>query len=216
MNAQAQEFDTWNKNEWEQCLHRVFPKAIPSSAYWTDTGAIVAVLNQFCAENVNHTHLPDGGGMDIIKVARGREDNCLELHDAPSCAFVCRPLSLTFEHFPTSPWNSFFLLDTARLPPSGVYPELTLQHEELLELPDGEYVERSHLDAGFFGHDEDGCTKPIPDPHRLVTRYFTGKFLMVAKRSLWNLDSSTYDGRHSRMDAATIRAAIAAAIHPTA
>ena len=38
---------------------------------------------------------------------------------------------------------------------------------------------------------------------------------MGTKRSLWNLDSSTYDGRHSRMDAAAIRGAIAATIRPT-
>ena len=211
MILEAENFDAWNKDQWEQCLVRVFPTAIPTSASWTDMDAIVAVLNQFCAESVNHTHLPDGGGMDILKVARAREDNCLELHDAPSCAFICRPSILALEHFPESPWNSFFLLETAPLKPSGVYERHPRPYEELLELPGGEYVERSCLDAGYIGHDESGDEIPIPDPHRLVTRFFSGKFLMVAKASLWNQDSATYDGRHSQMTPAAIRGVIAAA-----
>jgi serine/threonine-protein kinase len=213
MSALTENFDAWNKNKWHESLARAFPGAIPTSASWTGIDAIVAVLTPFCVRDLNHTLLPGGGGMDIIEVARGRETDSLELRDSPSSAFICQPASLAFEHFPDSPWNSFFLLAAAPLEPSGIYDELRRPYEELLELPSGDYVERSYLDAGYIGHDESGSEIPIPDPHRLVTRFLSGKFLMIAKRSLWNSDSATYDGRHNQMSAATIRTHIAAAMH---
>jgi serine/threonine-protein kinase len=213
MSPEIEKFDAWNKQIWHQTLAKAFPAAIPTSASWTDLDAMVAILTPFCPPNVNHTHLPGGGGQDIIKVAPGREPSTLDLYDAPSCAFICRPATLTLEHFPDSVWNSFFLLETAPLQPSGVYEGHPRPYEELLELPDGEYLERSCLDAGHIGHDESGDEIPIPDPHRLVTRFFSGKFLMVAKASLWNHDSATYDGRHNQMTPAAIRTVIAAAIH---
>jgi serine/threonine-protein kinase len=212
MSPEIAKFDAWNKGQWHQALTKAFPAAIPTSASWTDLDAMVAILTPFCPPNVNHTHLPGGGGMDIIEVAPGREATTLELRDAPSCAFICRPATLALEHFPDSPWNSFFLLETAPLKASGIYERHPRPYEELLELPDGEYLERSCIDAGYIGHDEAGHEIPIPDPHRLVTRFFSGKFLMVAKSSLWNHDSATYDGRHNQMTAAAIRAIIAAAI----
>ena len=149
--------------------------------------------------------------MDVVSV--GREPGCIELRPSRGVAYVCRPRILYFEHIPAAPWNSFFLLEAAELAPSRVYDDLSYQHEELLELPDGQYHDRSHLDQGILGYDDAGDEIPIPDPHRLVVRYFSGKFLVVAKRSLWNRTSATYDGRHANLSLQEIRRQIEEALH---
>jgi hypothetical protein len=210
--ARMSDFDSENKSRWEAALHTAFPQGIPQSASWTQRDAIVDALGPFCAKNLNHTMLPRGGGQDMDEVTYSREPGCIEFRPDPSVAYVCRPGVLYFENIAASPWNSFFLLDTASLSPSGVYEEGTRAHEEVLELPDGEYVNRSHLDEGSLGYDGNDRDIPIPDPHRLVVRILAGKLLIVAKRSLWNRVSQTYDGRHNTMSAAEIRAEIEAAL----
>ena len=206
------DFDSENKSRWEAALHTAFPQGIPQSASWNQRDAIVDVLRPFCAKSLNHAMLPRGGGQDMAAVTYSREPGCIEFRPDPSVAYVCRPAVLSFEHITSSPWNSFFLLNTASLAPSGVYEEREREYEEVLELPDGEYLNRSHLDQGSLGYDESDRDIPIPDPHRLVVRILDGKLLFVAKRSLWNTVSQTYDGRHNTMSAAEIRTEIEAAL----
>jgi len=210
----SDEFDKKNKAQWEAALVSAFPEGIPQSASWTDLGQMISILNHFCAKDLNNTMLALRGGMSIQKVARSKEAGCIELQPTPGSAYVSRPDTLHFEHISNSPWNSFFLLSTQELQPSDVYAGRVSDYEELLELPDGEYLDRSHLDQGSLGYDESGADIPIPDPHRLVVRYFSGKFLIVAKRSLWNLTTSTYDGRHAKMTPAEIRQQIESALSP--
>lgn len=102
----------------------------------------------------------------------------------------------------------FLLLSTQALEPSGVYESVSSEYEEVLELPDGCYLNRSHFDEDSLGYDEEGDEMPIPEPHRLVCRFLSGKFHFVAKRSCWNRDTATYDGRHSKMTPSQIRSRI--------
>ena len=147
--------------------------------------------------------------MDIIKATASKEEGCLELRTSESTAYVCRPDKLIIEYFADSPWNTFLLLSTKPLAPSGEYDDLGDDEvEELLELPDGTYMPRTFLDAGYIGHDERGCEIPVPKKSRLICRYPNGQFLMVAKRSYWNRIGDTYDGRHNTLSSAKIRAAI--------
>jgi|SRR5579864_6715372 len=208
-----------NKAHWEAALHAAFPDGIPRSACWTDLGDVIHMLTPFCAANLNHTMLPDGGGQDMVEVASSSEPDCIELRPGPNVAYICRPSQLYFEYFVNAPRESFFLLETLPIAPSGVYESLASVREELLELPDGQYSSRVYLDEGYIGHDESGNEIPIPDPHRLVVRHLTaGKFLLVAKSSLWNGTLGTYDGRHSQLTHVEIRAQIEVALersHPS-
>jgi serine/threonine-protein kinase len=205
------DFNDWNKREWAIAIKTAFPKGIPSTARFTEFNQLVAILEPFCKLNLNHTMLPDGGGMDIVRAEAGREDGCIDLWEGPRAAFVCRPSQLIFEYIVESPADSFLLLETAELRPSGIYEDLSGPQEELVELADGTYHHRSCWDGSCIGRDENGDEIPLPQNARLVFRYLTGKFLFVAKASAWNLNTGTQDayaGRHSRMSAREIREAI--------
>ena len=205
----CEDFDTRNKADWAAAIHQAFGPAPPRSAQWTDLDAMLHVLSPFMEQNLNHTMLPGSGGLDMESIARSPEPGCLEFCPGDRLADMFRPSVLFFEHFPEYPWNSFFLLETQPLRPCGLYGESNLEYEEVVELSPGEYIDRSHHDTGVLDYDEDGRKIPLPRTSRVVSRHMRGKFLIVAKRSIWNLMSSTYDGRHGRMTAQQIRNAIA-------
>lgn len=204
----SDEFDVRNKREWETAIRETFSKGIPQSAEFKQLEEIVRALQPFCKNNLNHTMLADGGGMDIIKVESGREEGCIDLWPSVRSTYVCKPSRLIFEYLPNSPLNSFLLLETNALQPSGIYEELPRPYEELVELNDGSFHDRSCWDQSSIGHDENGHEIPLPKDARLTCRFLSGKFLFVAKASRWNSDSATYDGRHSKMTAQQIRHAI--------
>ena len=208
----SHEFDSENKANWKASLAAAFPTGIPKSASWTDLNAIISILSKFCAQDLNHAMLPCGGGIDVVNLAPSKETGCIELQNSSEVAYVCQPHTLSFEHISGSPVNSFFVLSTQEIQPSGVYHEMSGQYEELLELPDGEYRNRSALDEGHLGYDKSDAEIPIPDPHRLIIRFLSGAFLIVAKRSLWNRTTATYDGRHAEMTPIQIRQQIESAL----
>lgn len=205
-------FEIENARRWSEALKATFPKNVPASAAWTDPREMVHVLSPFCGQAVNHTMLPRSGGMDILKISYDDAKGLIELWPNARVAYVARPQTLEFRHVEASPVDSFFMLTNASLDPSGVYEDFTGNYEEILELPDGEQMDRSHLDLGYIGHTENGEEIPLPDEYRLVCRYLDGKFLMVAKSSLWNRVTATYDGRHNKLSADEIQKQLADAL----
>jgi serine/threonine-protein kinase len=204
----SDEFDTRNRAQWAAAIEQTFGDNPPRSAQWSDVDSIVRVLMRFMGQNLNHTMMPGGGGLDMEAIARSVEPGCVEFSPADRMANVFRPGVVYFEHFPESPWNSFFLVETRTLEPFGVYEESSGEYEEVVELSPGEYVDRSHHDTGILDYDEQGNEIPLPPSARSVGRHFKGKFLVVAKQSIWNRASVTYDGRHNGMTAKEIRALI--------
>jgi serine/threonine-protein kinase len=153
--------------------------------------------------------------MDIVSAKYNAKQGLLELAIAANSIYQCGLTAVEFEFIAESPGDSFFLLTTGGVKPSGIYEKDDGESEELLELPGGKLVKHSILDHGYYGHDERGIEKPIPRPWRSISRYFAGKFLLVCKASAWNLTPATYDARHNQMTAAQIRAMIEAAVVPT-
>jgi hypothetical protein len=201
------DFDSKNKTAWSNNISTLFGTVPPLSACWEQLDDFCQVLNLFMGPNLNHTLLPHSGGLDMEVINMSHEPRCIELRPGSGIAYVSRPDKLYFEHFPDSSWNSFFLLELAPLQPCGVYePEPNeAMSEEVLELTPFNYVERHHLDEGHLGYNENGDEIPLPETKKVVVRCFEGKILIVAKRSYWNLDTSTYDGRHNRMTNRQIR-----------
>ena len=202
------DFDTQNRTNWAAAITTAFALAPPRSAQWADLDAMLQVLAPFMGPELNHTMLPGGGGLDMDSVAISPEHGCIEFCAGPRMADMCRPATLFFEHFPESQWNSFFLLDTNLLSPCGVYADTSGVYESVVEVSPGNYIDRSHWDSGILEYDEDGQEIPLPETSRIVCRRLQGKFLIVAKRSIWNRETSTYDGRHSQMTAQQIRVQI--------
>ncbi len=198
-------FEIENARRWDEALKATFPKGIPLSAGWTDPREMVRILSPFCGPAINHTMLPRSGGMDILKVSYDAGKRLIELWPSKKSPYVARPQQLEFRHVASSPVDSFFLLTNAPLEPSGVYKGLAEKYEEIVELPDGQQMDRSHWDSGCIGYTENGEEIPLPDKSRLICRYLDGKFLMVAKASRWNRTNATYDGRHNKLSADEIQ-----------
>ena len=168
---------------------------------------MLLVLAPFMGHDLNYTMVPTGGGFDAVSVGRSPEPGCLELLSPDGLAEMFRPATLFFEYFPDSEWNSFFLIETHQLEPCGVYREGNWGCEEVVEISPGKYVHPSHQETGVVC-DEEGRDIPLPRASRIVTRHMRGKFIIVAKRSIWNAEPTNADGRHSRMTAQQIRTQI--------
>jgi hypothetical protein len=148
---------------------------------------------------------PDGGGLDLRDAQFAAETGCA-LIDA-QLNYIVRPKTLHFEHFPDFPDWSYFYLETAPLPLSGVHetPPSSRSYEELVEVTPGTYVSRAGWDDGMVNLG-DGET-PAPATARLVGRYLGGSFLIVSKASMYN-QIDDYSGSHNRVSPAQFRKTI--------
>jgi hypothetical protein len=199
------EFHEKAAQRWRSAIVAQFGAIVPKSARWENLQQIIEVLRKVVEKTNNHALLPRGGGMDLLSVRSSHESGCIELSVAEREVYVVRPKRLIFEHIEHSPKDSFFLLELDTLAPSGIYGNLGLDYEELVELPAVGYVEREVWDRGYTGYDESGHEIPIPDEARLVVRDLKRKVMLVSKGSLCNSIPETYDGRHSNMTADQIR-----------
>ncbi|MDQ8919319.1 hypothetical protein RFH39_14810 [Acinetobacter baumannii] len=84
---------------------------------------------------------------------------------------------------------------------TGVYGDYDsiAPYEELVEIEPTNYIERHHWDYNEYNGEE------LPDEARLVCRYFEGSFVIYSTRSIYNLVSDTYDGRHNQMTESEFR-----------
>jgi serine/threonine-protein kinase len=194
-------FQKRNHQEWRHAQKKIFPIATPSRAEWCDAETIVSILNTVGPKtNLNHLFFPSGGGLDLESaVISLREPDCIELI-TNGLVSLLKPKSLLFESFGAGEEWDYFRLECARLNPSGVYPTSSMRkYEEVLDLGDGRYVNRAHWDDGEY----DG--ESLTESAAPVTRYFEGAFVIFQKTSTYNNIPSTYDGRHSNMDAQEFR-----------
>ena len=191
------DFKKNNRKDWIKALGSVLPAVIPESARWTSLEDIIRVISAVAKPNLNHTLFPTGGGLDLTGIRASDEPGCVELM-VDKVAYIVRPVALTFHFVRDYPAESYFRLETEGLAPSGVYPGLTGDYEEVVRLGPNQYHDRSAWDEQNLGESDEGII-PLPKGSRLVLRYFRGAFLIVAKGSLYNSISATYDGRHNKM-----------------
>ena len=196
------EFHAENLRRWITSVRKVVPGGIPRRS-WSRPSQIIENLAPFMGQNLNHAHLPSGGGHDFLSVGLSAELGCLELRISRGLAYVVRPKRLTLEIIEAQPGESFLLLELGELerkeayvPSEGVDADIAARvgaSEELTELAPGSYVPRWHWDEN---EGPDG--EPLPDDARLVVRWMGGQMLLVAKGSVWNGDPRTYRGLHSK------------------
>ena len=198
----TKDFHSANLQQWFEIQTKLFPMTIPSRVIWDDINDIVKILKVVCSfNNLNHMFFPISGGLDLEDVRLAHEEGCIEL-DSQSIHIV-KPKRLLFESFGYNhEWN-YFRLETEELKPSGVYEtedgeepyERSHDEEAVSELSPGQYYPYYIMEDSSYYKDD----YPITDFSRHITRGFRGSFVIFCKRSPYNLDVSTYDGRHNKM-----------------
>jgi len=201
--ALSKSWDKHNPLQWKEACSRLFPVAVPARAKWTGVDEIATALDVIGhIPNLNHLFFPDGGGLDFNHVTKSqREPGCIELH--MEYTVLVKPLHLYFESFGNETQWNYFRLECAELSPSEVYDNYDDQEsEELTDLGDGRYVNRSVWDDDSY----EGA--PLRPDARVIVRYFGGAFVIFQKTSQYNhgggkLDG--YDGKHNLMTSDAFR-----------
>lgn len=182
--------------EWGHIQRLLFPKQPPHRAIWDDPSTIARILEMtISTRNLNHMFLPEGGGLDL-NGACFVEPDLLEL-DIGGITHLLRPLFLEVVFWKKAPEWSYFWLELSSLGASGIYEDSDgeFSYEEVVELPDGKLLPRWCWDEGAY-EDGHGTEVDLPEGSRLIVRQLHGAMVAFAKRSPYNADVSTYDGRH--------------------
>jgi serine/threonine protein kinase len=209
----SKNFHSRNQEQWFEIQSKLFPAFMPSRVVWESLSDIVNVLKLVCKyDSLNHLFFPDGGGLDLIDAALATEKGCIELNF--QSIHIVRPKRLLFESFEYNPEWNYFRLEADDLLPVGKdlikkfkknentniedtnsEDELEYSYEALSELSPGEYYNYEILADKSYYQDDYFFTSFS----RHVKRWNAGSFVIFGKRSLYNLISSTYDGRHNAM-----------------
>lgn len=201
----AEDFHERNQEQWFEIQTKLFPTSIPKRVVWEDINDIIKVLKVVCTyDNLNHLFMPSGGGLDLEDVRVSHEDGCIELDF--QLIDIVKPKRLLFESFGYDhEWN-YFRLEADELEPSGVYEvekgeepyEKTHDREEVTQIYPGQYEDYNYLENSSYREQED-YEYESPKGMKHVTRWFRGSFVIFCKRSVYNRNPSTYDGRHNKM-----------------
>lgn len=201
----SEDFHRRNQQQWFEIQTRLFPASIPTRVIWEDINDIIKVLKIVCSfEALNHLFFPDGGGLDLEDVRISHEAECIELDF--QLIEIVKPKRLIFESFGFNPEWNYFRLETNELEPSGAnetkegdkpYNEKH-DHELVTQVYPGHYEHYQYLENSYY-RAQDDPEYERPEGMRQVTRRFRGSFVIFNKRSVYNLTSSTYDGRHNTM-----------------
>lgn len=201
----SRDFHTRNLIEWSELTHKLFPLGAPTRTTWTNIDSICLVLAEISkVKALNHMFYPTGGGNTITGVSRAAERAMIALHVGGKTAEILKPAKLTYESFDSDASWSYFRLEAAPVPPTGIKNSLGMGglSEELTEIAPGSYEPFS-----CWQYDEING-EPLPESARPVSRFLSGTFVFFSTRSAYNGDPSTYDARHNKMSEEEFRSYI--------
>ena len=192
------------KEEWIGILNKIFPIGIPKHCEWIKLEDIISILNTIGSiKNSNHMFYPSGGGLDVLSSKLSTESNCIEIFTGRTD--ILKPMRMTFESFEDPIWN-YFRIENFDLDPTGIYKEKIDDFEELVEIEPRKYINRSHWDIDEYKGQK------LPKSSRIIIRHLKGSFVIFAKSSFYNMNTSTYDARHNKMSSNEFREHIENAI----
>lgn len=172
--------------EWEFYLRDIIPYTLPEEISWTNQEDIIGILNMMSHTNLNHMFFPSGGGMDLIGCVESNQMDFIELD--VGYTLKLKPKRLTLNTFKASfDWNYFYLEVEDIEPPITINSssERKMFKMELIEITPGEYVFEDGINQNSIG--------------RRLSLQLSGGFVLFAKGSSYNWDSSTYDARHNQV-----------------
>ncbi len=203
--SHEQEFLNSTIEGWRNVIRELIPGSASTSTTWKTSDEILSVLKHIGkVANANYLFFPRMGGLKLTGAVESMEEGCLDLLLGSSIATL-KPSVLTLEVFPENLSESFFRLESMPLTPPHVYGSLASPCEELVRLPDGTYLSRNGWDDQFMSQDNGGNVIPFPPGSKVIFRFTEGVFVIFGSGSIYNQDSSTTDGRHSKMTAEEFR-----------
>jgi len=194
-----QDYIKANREKWKFVQKKIFPKGQPERAIWTNIKKIINILNLLSENNLNHTFLPGGGGLDLNGAKNSIEKDCIELN-LQGVAYIIKPKCLIFEGFYGYPEWNYFRLETYELDPvSGDQKFKEYGEEPLTEIEPEFYTDYE------YGEFNDFNGEPLPDTARQIIRVLRGSFVIFCKTSPYNRIRETYDGRHDKLNSVEFR-----------
>lgn len=192
-------FSKTNPKEWVDIQNEIFPFGVPKHAEWTNLVDIISILKQIAKfKSVVHVYLPTIGGEDLESVESSLEEDKIMLTAGETC-MILKPKKLMFESFDDKYSRNYFRIVTVGFEPvgfEGAIPDDNFYPEEVVNI-NGKWYYQSEPE--YF--DEEASN--ILD---VQERYYQGgDFLIVQKRSPYNLAGENYDGRHSKMSPKNFR-----------
>lgn len=192
----SRDFHARNLTEWTELIKKLFPIAHPDRSCWTNIDSIYIILSEISnTKSLNHMFYPTGGGDSIIKVSRATENGMIALHTSEKMVNILKPKKLTYESFGEDTSWSYFRLEAAPVMPSNINDHTGRDgaREVLTEISPGKYAKYECWENNEFNG------QPLPESARIASRFTRGSFVFFSTRSTYNLDPSTYDGRHNMM-----------------
>lgn len=196
------DFSLLNAKQWEEFMHRLFPKGAPREVVWQDPQDIANVLNEVGqVPALNHMFFPSSGGNTIKGAVIAGESGFIEIDEGVGTSII-KPKKLTFNSFAgAAEWN-YLRLEAEQVKPTGHYPVKDDDiYEYLTELTPGIY---DHPKVAEYRFDRDEGPA-LPETMRTVARFLRGSFVIFSTSSPYNQNPDTYDARHDKMDEAKFR-----------
>jgi hypothetical protein len=191
MQFRLKERDLELFNLWEKRLREIFGATIPAARSWSGLADITGILQALSGSTAIHVFFPGGGGQDLGWVGESAEAGAIEFvpeRVAPGerpqgRAYMISPEALHFRVPGGSLLESHFVLTTKPLNATGLDAlRASGFAEEVVNIGDGEYVERRCWDEGRL---DDG--RGMPDDARIEVRYIRpARFAIFSKAALYN------------------------------
>lgn len=196
--------DEYLKQHWLHAISATLEGNNSEQARFTGSDQILRVLNLFCRFGTNLAFNPRGGQHSLEFAERESGEGLIALYVEENAAWVCKPTTLYFEHFEASPFDSFLLLEIDDIPPlfnSSDECKDAQDYEEVIEFRDGRCIDRDQFEQ------EMRQINDRVEPHRTLSRYLKGKFLIMSPLARYNSIPLTNQERrqHSQMSSSQIR-----------
>lgn len=183
-----------NEKEWLGVQKSIFPSTVPTQAIWESKYDIIDLLTNLARPNLLHGYLARGGGHDLSGAKESYEDGLTEVVLGES-SYLCKIKALHLETFTDMKNMSYLRIVVDEIGPTGKSGSIRENVEVLTELYPLEYADVDLFERNSFENGED-----LPQSARRVFRILKGDVCIFSKSSIYNQISSTYDGRHAKMN----------------
>lgn len=183
-----------NEFEWNFLLNNVFRYGLPVMAKWDKTEQIIAVLKELSyGRALNHTFMPDGGGLDFTDIALSNEVGYVEINFDGSIHKL-KPKYLTLYTFKEMEWNYFYMA-TEDISKLDIYNS-NFSSIDVVENGIGVYIKHFNW---YYKRNMEEANKPHLLPTaRTIRLGLKGNYVIFSKYSPYNLKiPSSYNGYQS-------------------